>query len=106
MADEATIVDDVLRRAREHFSAGRIADAALVIKHAIDTAAPNSITLHVALAEAFWELGRAREAVDVARRATQIEPNNKLAWRTLGIALVRSGQAAEAQQQLAALVRI
>src|SRR5205823_4250789 len=68
--------------------------------------APNSMTLHVALAEAFWEMGHAREAVDVARRATQIEPRNKLGWRTLGIALVRAGQAAEAQRQLAELVRI
>ena len=66
MADEA-IVNDAIRRAREHYAAGAIADAAIVIKQAIERT-PDSHMLHVALAEAFIALGHAKEAVPVAER--------------------------------------
>lgn len=85
------------------FESGRIAESIPAYERAL-AALPNSALVRLALARAYLERQDeelAEEAAILLREAVRIEPRNAMAWRFLGIAEGRLGDAAAASLALA-----
>ena len=66
---------------------------------------PNSPAVHIELAIALSEAGRATEAISAVRRALQLKPNSVDAWRVLAEQLDLIGDAVGADGARAAQIK-
>ncbi|HET9700255.1 MAG TPA: tetratricopeptide repeat protein, partial [Burkholderiales bacterium] len=108
LEDAKAIYREVLQRDPAHPDAlhllgvisnqqGNPAAAAELIERAIRRHS-DAASYHVNLGNAYWELGRADEAVRCFERALQLDPRAAEAWTNLGNACQRGGQNALAVQ--------
>jgi curved DNA-binding protein CbpA len=100
------IAADAFDRGQAALGAGQVEQAITLLRTAVHNA-PGRQDCHVALGRALGRApARAREAVQVLEKVTQLDPQNATAFAELAVVLARQGLRLRAQKALEAALRI
>ncbi len=92
--------DDYYVQGFDHFAAGRMAEAAENYRLAID-ADPKFTDAYEALAQAYFQLERFDDAIDVAKTWATLNPNDPMPHTSLSVFYQRRGMIPEAEAEAA-----
>jgi Flp pilus assembly protein TadD len=98
MSDSRQIAEDYYYHALDLYAAGQQEEAVAAYKQSIEADPTFTEAMH-GLARAYQDLNRLDEAIEIAQRIAQLDPDDVLAHTSLSILYQRKGMVPEAEAE-------